>query len=163
MQRSDSALLERWISVRDPEAFAEIIDRHAGMVLAACRRILGNVADAEGELALAYVETYRKVVQEGDGNLDTDFDDTTSQDKRKIYRTREGIDRFFITDINNPAGSALAQSVIPVLIERPGTHQPDGGNVLFLDGHVEYIKYPGKFPMTKAFIEGLRSLDPTIE
>ena len=44
---SDSALLERWVSFRDPEAFSEIINRHAGMVLSTCRRVLGNVADAE--------------------------------------------------------------------------------------------------------------------
>ena len=32
-----------------------------------------------------------------------------------IYRLREGIERFFITDINNPAASAQAQSEVPVL------------------------------------------------
>ncbi len=47
MRNSDSALLERWIAARDPEAFAQIVDRHAGMVLWTCRRVLGNVADAE--------------------------------------------------------------------------------------------------------------------
>jgi RNA polymerase sigma-70 factor (ECF subfamily) len=39
--------MERWIGARDPEAFAQLVDRHAGMVLAACRRVLGNSADAE--------------------------------------------------------------------------------------------------------------------
>jgi prepilin-type processing-associated H-X9-DG protein len=72
---------------------------------------------------------------------------------------REGVDRFFITDISNPAATALAQSQIPVLIERIGNHEPEGGHVLFMDGHVEYIEFPGKFPMTKAFIEGLQSLE----
>ena len=28
-----------------------------------------------------------------------------------------------------------------------------------MDGHVEFVPYPGKFPMVPAFIEGLRSLD----
>jgi prepilin-type processing-associated H-X9-DG protein len=70
-----------------------------------------------------------------------------------LYRLREGVERFFITDINNPAGSALATSMIPVMWERPGNHEPSGGNVLFMDGHVEYLRYPGKFPMTQAFIE----------
>ena len=122
---------------------------------------IGHAVNTE-EHGLAYVEAYRKVVQEGDGNLDIDFD-APSLDHGKVFRMREGIDRFIITDINNPRASALAPSTIPVLVERPGTHQPDGGNVLFLDGHVEYIKYPGKFPMTEVFIEGLRSLDPTTE
>jgi hypothetical protein len=31
--------------------------------------------------------------------------------------------------------------------------------VLFLDGHTEFVPYPGKFPMTKRFIEALESLD----
>ena len=47
MRKSDTALMERWIGARDPEAFAQLVDRHAGMVLAACRRVLGNLADAE--------------------------------------------------------------------------------------------------------------------
>ncbi len=53
----------------------------------------------------------------------------------------------------------LAFSKIPVIVERPGHHQPMGGHVLYLDGHVEYLRYPGKFPMSKSFIEGLYELD----
>ena len=69
---------------------------------------------------------------------------------------REGIERFFITDINNPAGSARAQSEIPVMWDTILTslgggggvdsaqfnHLPGGANVLFMDGHVEFGKYP---------------------
>ena len=47
---------------------------------------------------------------------------------------------------------------IPVIIERPGL-QKGGSNVLFLDGHVEFIAYPGKWPMTEKFIKALESLD----
>ena len=71
----------------------------------------------------------------------------------KVYRLREGIERFFITDINNPSASSDAQERIPLMWERPGHHEPDGGNVLFMDGHVEYLRYPSRFPMTEAFIE----------
>jgi prepilin-type processing-associated H-X9-DG protein len=49
-------------------------------------------------------------------------------------------------------------ATIPVLIERPELHG-DGGHVLFFDGHVEFIPYPGKFPMTEQYIAGLRELD----
>jgi prepilin-type processing-associated H-X9-DG protein len=71
-----------------------------------------------------------------------------------IYRLREGIERFMITDINNPAGSAMAQSALPVMWDMshldfggfsgPGTfnHVPAGANVLFMDGHVKFYKYP---------------------
>jgi len=70
-----------------------------------------------------------------------------------IYRLREGIERFLITDINNPAGSARAQSEIFVMQDAVGvkpsdfSHVPGGANVLFMDGHVEFIKYPGKAPV----------------
>jgi prepilin-type N-terminal cleavage/methylation domain-containing protein/prepilin-type processing-associated H-X9-DG protein len=74
------------------------------------------------------------------------------------YRLREGIERFFITDINNPAASARAQSEIAVQwdIVTPQTgdfnHIPGGGNVLWMDGHVEFLRYPAKHPLTRAFV-----------
>lgn len=42
--------------------------------------------------------------------------------------------------------------------ERPELHGI-GGHVLYLDGHFEFVPYPGKFPMVPSFVEGLRSLD----
>jgi len=69
-----------------------------------------------------------------------------------LYRLREGIERFMITDINNPAGSAMSQSELPVFWDMShldwggfsGTwnHVPSGGNVLYMDGHVEFHRYP---------------------
>jgi prepilin-type processing-associated H-X9-DG protein len=70
-----------------------------------------------------------------------------------IYRIREGIERFTITDINNPAASAKAQSELPVMWDwaildwgfiSPGTfnHVPGGANILYMDGHVEFMRYP---------------------
>ncbi|HUW61989.1 MAG TPA: DUF1559 domain-containing protein [Candidatus Bathyarchaeia archaeon] len=69
-------------------------------------------------------------------------------DPRILYRLREGIERFFITDINNPAASAQAQSEIAIMWDQVSTdvdefnHIPGGCNVLYMDGHVEFIKYP---------------------
>jgi len=79
-----------------------------------------------------------------------------------VYRIREGIERFLITDINNPAASAVAQSEIPVLWDTYGSsefadnlagsaafnHIPGGSNVLYMDGHVAFIRYPGEFPIS---------------
>ena len=45
-----------------------------------------------------------------------------------------------------------------MMIERPGL-QRGGSNVLFMDGRVEFIPYPGKWPMTEKFIKALESLD----
>jgi len=89
-----------------------------------------------------------------------------------LYRLREGIERFFITDINNPAASALAQSEIAVswdvtwprfISGTSGTsdlfnHVPGGGNVLWMDGHVEFIRYPGKFPINRCLVESISAL-----
>lgn len=76
---------------------------------------------------------------------------------------KEGIERFLITDINNPAATANAQSSIAVTYDHALTygedavidgdvavqggiaefnHVPGGSNVLFMDGHVEFSKYP---------------------
>jgi prepilin-type N-terminal cleavage/methylation domain-containing protein/prepilin-type processing-associated H-X9-DG protein len=66
-----------------------------------------------------------------------------------IYRLREGIERFLISDINNAAASSKAQSSIFIMMDQFGAgetvqkfnHVPGGCNVLFMDGHVEFIKY----------------------
>jgi RNA polymerase sigma factor (sigma-70 family) len=44
---ADAALLRRYATDRDAEAFSELVHRHAGLVFGVCRRICGNAADAE--------------------------------------------------------------------------------------------------------------------
>ncbi len=64
-----------------------------------------------------------------------------------IYHLREGIERFMITDINNPAASAMAQSEIWIMSDVLATkaedfnHVPGGANVLYMDGHVSFNRY----------------------
>lgn len=79
----------------------------------------------------------------------------------KVDPLREGIERFMISDINNPAASAQAQSELAVLYDHFQTigpddtedptevgsigecnHVPGGTNVMFMDGHVEFAKFP---------------------
>lgn len=68
-------------------------------------------------------------------------------DTNTCYRLREGIERFLITDINNPAASAKAQSTVFIMLDLLGTdtrafnHVPGGCNVLYMDGHVMFQKY----------------------
>ena len=70
-----------------------------------------------------------------------------------IYRLREGIERFMITDINNPAASAQAQSTLPIMWDQLATnaeaynHIPGGANVLYMDGHVQFLRYPSEAPV----------------
>lgn len=91
--------------------------------------------------------------------------DDAGQALPTTYRAlREGVERFAITDINNPAGSAKAQSIIPILwdtwagrndffsmsIVQGFNHVPGGSNVLYMDGHAEFIKYGSKFPVANS-------------
>ena len=84
------------------------------------------------------------------------------KDYGKIYRLREGIERFFITDINNAAASNKAQSAIWVMWDdvsaaRPDmmNHVPGGCNVLYMDGHVEFMKYGTESPVSKGMVQVL--------
>ncbi len=91
------------------------------------------------------------------GAHDRDVPDIRGKDGElhTVYRLREGIERFFITDINNPAGSTQAQSELPIMWDTASAgyaglaemaeefnHVPGGSNVLFMDGHVEFVKFP---------------------
>ena len=73
-----------------------------------------------------------------------------------VYHLREGIERFLVTDINNPASSAKAQSDILVMGDLAAiavsnySHIPGGSNYLYMDGHVTFVKYPNA-PATKGF------------
>lgn len=67
----------------------------------------------------------------------------------RIYRLKEGNERFMITDVNNPQTSAMAQSAIFAMMDVFGNrnninyfnHVPGGCNVLFMDGHVDWVPY----------------------
>ncbi len=76
----------------------------------------------------------------GAGNADGDT----------IYRLREGVERFLISDVNNPAARAEAQSHIWIMFDMISTggaadasfnHLPSGCNVLYMDGHVDFVRY----------------------
>lgn len=81
------------------------------------------------------------------------------------YRMREGIERFFITDVNNPAASAQAQSEIVSVSDTVAPHPehlnhvPGGANVLYMDGHVAFVRWvpnaglTNPFPMNEAGFE----------
>ena len=111
-----------------------------------------------------------------DGMLDDDYDNATAHalisamcggmnmgngDGTTVYRLREGIERFLITDINNPAASAMAQSELPIMWDvvvaaGPDTtaefnHIPGGANTLYMDAHVAFNRYPSDFPASRTF------------
>ncbi|HOZ45540.1 MAG TPA: DUF1559 domain-containing protein [Candidatus Hydrogenedentes bacterium] len=79
----------------------------------------------------------------------------------QALRLVEGIERRAITDVAAPGASAKGQSEIVVMFDTFGNptenrlvaggvvfnHLPGGCNVLYMDGHVEFHKYPSKFPV----------------
>jgi prepilin-type N-terminal cleavage/methylation domain-containing protein/prepilin-type processing-associated H-X9-DG protein len=64
-----------------------------------------------------------------------------------IYRLKEGIERFLITDVNNAGSANVSQSSVWIMFDSLATtpsafnHIPGGANVLYMDGHVEFLKY----------------------
>lgn len=108
-----------------------------------------------GELALANVNTNGEQ-SDNDFTVSAAYAGTQTSGGNRLLRLREGIERFLITDINNPGGSARAQSEVPIVWDHISTfgadfnHLPGGANVLYMDGHVDFIRYPGdRFPMTE--------------
>jgi len=113
-----------------------------------------------------YTLLYYPSLGEGDFKTYTGY----AMDGGSYPQLREGIERFFITDINNPAASAEAQSSIAVMLDAWGNsglsfmeafsggnvtdnaisrfnHLPGGCNVLYMDGHVEWVRYDTKYPV----------------
>ncbi len=79
-----------------------------------------------------------------------------------IHRLCEGIERFAITDIANAGQSAVSQSEIFVMFDVVSAvaadfnHVPGGSNVLYMDGHVDFLKYPHtKAPVVEPFALGM--------
>ncbi|MBN2310211.1 MAG: hypothetical protein JXR94_14650 [Candidatus Hydrogenedentes bacterium] len=76
-------------------------------------------------------------------------------DKRALHRLADGVEKHFADDPNDPKALEKARGDIPVMFDlfsvdaTKFNHAPGGANVLFLDGNVEFVRYPGKWPVTK--------------
>ena len=117
--------------------------------------------EAFHEAVEAMEEAIEHAVEHGESPervVDSDWHFEEPVGGRTVYfRLREGIERFFITDLRNPAGSVQAQSTIPIMWDDVSedaedfSHVPGGANVLYLDGHVEFVRWLGmmgnKFPV----------------
>ena len=116
--------------------------------------VLGNVKDGENYPSWWWMWGMAAHL----GINTTTNDDGVLLSTIQYKRLREGVERFFITDINNPAAGSQSQSTIPVMRDAWSSldptqswlnpqqvamfnHVPGGCNVLFMDGHVEYQRY----------------------
>lgn len=108
-----------------------------------------------GELEAASGDAYPGGDFSGMSVFDQDvtFTRVTDDADASCFRFKEGIERFFITDINNPAASSVAQSSLMIMHDDTNAstqsfnHIPGGGNVLYLDGHVAFQKFQEGFPV----------------
>ena len=67
---------------------------------------------------------------------------------------RKGVERWLVTDVNNPGAGVRAQSRLAVMWDQAQQvasdgvmkfhHVAAGANVLYMDGHVAWVKYPDK-------------------
>jgi len=103
----------------------------------------GYVLQSRGDLET--LNAARKTIE----NLDpTRKIETPSKD---FYRLGKGVEIFFTTNYNDPEAAAKTRATIPVMFETfdsPGFGgDPDGANVLYLDGHVDYVRFGEAFPV----------------
>ncbi len=150
----------------EPEELLKSPFNYTGWMIMDSMNLLGPKAGTEGsgpngrfedadwagtplyELAAANVATFG-AASDSDFTFSAQFHGTQAGGGNTLFRLREGIERFLITDINNPAAGATTQSAIPVMWDHltpqiQGSSHLDGMNVLYMDGHVTYAKYPNQ-------------------
>ena len=152
----------------EPEELLKSPYNYMGWVIMESRNLLGDKAGTEGsgvggrfegadyddtpirELADANITTEGAASDE-DFKVSDVFAGTQVGAGNKILRVREGVERFLITDINSPS-NAVAQSQLPIMWDhytpqiKGSCHIPGGMNVLYMDGHVHYERYPQDSP-----------------
>ncbi len=124
----------------------------------------------QGDYNHTYWDGYSYCKDENDKNIDVAA-------KPSFIRLRQGVERFTITDINNPAGGSTGQSTIVTMFDAWGgrsvdpreawngfghekaiqnfNHVPGGSNVLYMDGHVAFQRFQdNKFPIGSGDVAG---------
>lgn len=119
---------------------------------------LGYALASEDE-ALAFLESYPGFIGQG-----VDF---TQDLPAPPGRGSFGGDVFLRLREDVCRDSGVATGELPVMFDAAPeggnvvnfNHVPRASNVLFLDGHVEFMRFPQDFPLSPAFQKGLAALD----
>jgi prepilin-type N-terminal cleavage/methylation domain-containing protein/prepilin-type processing-associated H-X9-DG protein len=159
----------RWKTGGDPKGSTNpcLFDALSYYYLGWALRPSVMVDPATGDASPAFTQAFRNQLLEGPVENLTEnwaFTDDNGVDQQ-VFRLKDGIERFFITDINQPAASVLAESEIPIMFDQVSlrvsdfNHVPGGANVLYMDGHVKFVKYPSDFPCSRAWLEVMAAIE----
>jgi prepilin-type processing-associated H-X9-DG protein len=120
---------------------------------------LGYEVANDAEMAV-FAAAYRAAAASGRG-FDRDFESTPENGGAGAFR----LHRLNLrppappAELKRPPLPKILGQGVPVLIERIRNNKGKGGHVLYLDGHVEFIDYPGRWPMTPKTVALLDELD----
>ena len=119
---------------------------------------LGYEVTNDAEMG-AFAKAYRAAIASGQG-FGKDLETARENDGGTLCLHRLGLRPTALPSgaKRPPLPKPLAGNV-PVLIERIRNNKGKGGSVLFMDGHVEFVDYPGKWPMTERTVALLNELD----
>ena len=123
----------------------QLVDMLESLLNEAIEVLFSGIAPSEGAVRVSDLDLE---VPQGSGN----------GGGKKVYRLGEGVERFAVSNIADAGASALAQSEMFVMFDLLASgenqesikyfnHVPGGCNVLYLDGHVSFVKYPGPAPV----------------
>lgn len=159
--------------IQDPALLVRPSLNDPGLVKAMTDALSQNPPDfaaAQRLLARSYIYTGYVLLNPGD--LETfiaarntieplDLNRKIETPSKDFFRLGKGVEIFFTTNYSDPEAAAKTRATIPVMFETfdsPGFgRDPDGANVLYLDGHVEYIRFGAAFPVTQRVREILEA------
>lgn len=120
---------------------------------------LGFIITDQSELE-TFAELYRNRVVDGRVDLSEDLEAPPGEGSLgtdTLLRLRSHFESFL--EESDIESTDVLGDKIPVFVQRPRGRIRHGGLVSYLDGHVQYMRYPSEFPMTEEFWSVIESLD----
>jgi len=143
--RTDRALLSAHLA-GEAGAFEELVRRHAGMILAACRQLLGAGPDAEDAAQAVFILLFRKARElSGEGDLGAWLHRSAVLVARTARRDRSTRNR------HEKEATAMRRQEVTVSEPRPDRPQPAAG----LDEHLDALPEHYRRALVLCYFEGL--------